>query len=162
MSEFDALVSLVTKMPQNYKKTVKEIQPFLHDDEISDILASPDYMTANGRIITIVLSYSAEHSDMLSLCDILESVTEAPELTMLLRTFRRSKYSTLLKVISSYNCVTSKFLLYKLFYTINTYVHTSLRCTSLNTAASAIHKKIILIQHKVKLSAIFVSRPAIF
>jgi len=87
-----AVTNLVGNMPKDFRKTVKELRKFLHDDEVSTILASPDYKTANEKIVTIVMFRSLKSRTQLCLCEILESVTDAPALTMTLRTLRRSKY----------------------------------------------------------------------
>ena len=92
MSEYQVAFNLIGNMPKDYRKTVKELRRFLTDAEVSTILASPNYLTANERIVTIVVINAMKRGGPLGISEILESVTDAPGLTGILKTFRRSKF----------------------------------------------------------------------
>jgi len=91
MPEYQVALNLIGNMPKDYRKTVRELRRFLTDDEVSTIMASPDYLTANERIVTIVVINAMKRGGPLAISEMLESVTNAPGLTGLLKMFRRSK-----------------------------------------------------------------------
>jgi len=91
MPEYQVIFNLIGNMPKDYRKTVRELRRFLTDDEASTIMASPDYLTANEKILTIVMMNAMKHGGPLAMSEILESVTDAPRLTRMMKMFRRSK-----------------------------------------------------------------------
>ena len=86
----DLVRNLMMSMPKNYKKTVKDLQHYLTNEEISDVLASPDFMTANKIIITCLLKTYGQH--LSSFLSILELIKDVPALTAVINHFKKSKF----------------------------------------------------------------------
>jgi len=77
-------------MPQDYKKTVEDLQQYLTDEVISEILASPHFMTANQIIISYLLKTYGHH--LSSFLSMLESIKDAPALTALINQLKESEF----------------------------------------------------------------------
>ncbi|XP_065910070.1 uncharacterized protein [Dysidea avara] len=84
----DLVRNLMMSMPKNYKKTVKDLQHYLTNEEISDVLASPDFMTANKIIITCLLKTYGQH--LSSFLSILELIKDVPALTAVINHFKKT------------------------------------------------------------------------
>ena len=82
----------MTSLPEDFKKTVECIRQHFTSDEVNTILSAPDYMTGNRRIITILMSHVKGNEDFLKLCDILESIENAPHMSAVIRLFKKSEF----------------------------------------------------------------------
>jgi len=98
---FDLIEDLMISMPKDYKKTISELQQYLTVDEISGILESPDFRTANQAIIKCLMTRMTTGHQLMTFCDILESITDAPALAVAIKHLKqcRSQYVTLLDLI---------------------------------------------------------------
>ncbi|XP_065910083.1 uncharacterized protein [Dysidea avara] len=85
---FDLINDLMLSMPEDYKKTISEIQQYLTVDEISKILASPDFMTANQAIIKCLMTHMTHGQQLMTFCNILESIKDAPALAVVIKRLR--------------------------------------------------------------------------
>ena len=89
-TSFELIKNLMISMPKDYKKTVKDLQQYLTDEEISDILASPHAIAANQKIVMYLLeTYGQRLSSFLS---ILESIKDAPAVTAVINRFKKGKF----------------------------------------------------------------------
>ena len=88
---FDLINDLMLSMPEDYKKTISEIQQYLTVDEISKILASPDFMTANQAIIKCLMTHMTHGQQLMTFCNILESIKDAPALAVVIKRLRECR-----------------------------------------------------------------------
>jgi len=112
---FDLIKNLIISMPKDYKKTAKDLQQYLADEKISDILGSPNVMIANQKIITYLLeAYGQQLSSFLS---ILESVKDAPALNAVIKRYKESKFYAI-SLFSSLGWLSYYMVLYFLAYSL--------------------------------------------
>jgi len=90
LNYFDVYKSLFLSLPEDYRKTVKEIRQHLSDDEISNILSSPSHIIANQRIIATLLGRTSHGQDLFTFFTILESIQDAPALVAATKRFKES------------------------------------------------------------------------
>ena len=80
-------------MPEDFKKNLECLREHFTDNEVKDILSSPDHMTGNFRIIQVLLSHFRRGEELFKLFDILDSIKGAPHLSTVLREFKKSKFT---------------------------------------------------------------------
>ena len=88
---FNMTYELMKALPQDYKKTVECIRQHLTDEEVSNILSSPDYMTSNRRIIMTLITRMKGGEELFKFFDILKLIKDAPHLPDVVESFRNSK-----------------------------------------------------------------------
>lgn len=81
-------------MPEDFKKTVEYIRPHLTDEEASSILSSPDYFTANEKIILTLLMHLKHGDEIFKFWDILALIKDPPDLPAVFESVKRSKCIT--------------------------------------------------------------------
>ena len=82
---------LMTSLPKDFKKTVECLRHHFTNDEIDNILSSPDNMTGNRRIVLTLIGHLRHGEELFKLLDILESVKDAPHLPAVLKSIRKSE-----------------------------------------------------------------------
>ena len=82
----------ITSLPKDFNNTVECLRQHFSDEEINDILSSPDYLTGNKKIVTILMSHVKCKEDSLKFCDILESIKNAPHLPAVIKFFKKSEF----------------------------------------------------------------------
>lgn len=82
----------MTSLPVDFKKTVECIRQHFTSDEINHILSSSDYLTANRRIMIILMTRVKCNEDFLKLCDILESIENAPRMSAAVALIKKSEF----------------------------------------------------------------------
>jgi len=103
---FDLIKDLMISMPKDYKKTISDLQQYLTVDEISSILESPDFMTANQAIIKCLMTRMTHGYQLMSFCNILESIKDAPALAIAINHLKQCRsqcvlYSIVLLVVNN-------------------------------------------------------------
>ena len=93
----------MSTLPIDFKRTVECIRQHLTSDEINDILSAPDYLTANRKIMIILMSRVKCINDFLKLCNILESIENAPQMSAVIRLVKKSEFSRL--YLCTYVCM---------------------------------------------------------
>jgi len=83
--------SLIASLPKDYKKTVKDLQQYLTDEVVSDILSSPDYLSANNMIFVYLANTYGEH--LTTFFSVLETIKDVPALTAVINRCKESKVS---------------------------------------------------------------------
>ena len=77
-------------LPEDYKKTVKELRQHLTDDDVSHILASPNYISANQRIIMSLMQKVSHYQELFTLFAMLESIKGTPALSAAIKQLKES------------------------------------------------------------------------
>ena len=89
---FNLSYELMTSLPEDFKKTVDCLRQHFTDDEVNDILSASDYLTGNRRIITTLMNHAKGKEGFLKLCDILESIENAPHMRAIIKAFKKSEF----------------------------------------------------------------------
>ena len=71
-SKYDAIVQ---SLPNDYEKTLQAVQDHLTDDQICEVLTSPNYTIANKTILNYLMEKVKSMADIVELCDRLEMFT---------------------------------------------------------------------------------------
>ena len=75
-------------MPEEYEQSVGKLQDHISDDEICDILCSDNYRIANNKILNCLIKKLSCEVDLLGLCDQMEKIATAHDLTEILKKIR--------------------------------------------------------------------------
>ena len=89
---FNLGYELMASLPEDFKNTVECLRQHFSDDEVDDILSAPDYLTGNERISKILFNHAVCKRDPYTLCDILESIENAPRLPAVIKFLKRSEF----------------------------------------------------------------------
>ena len=82
---------LIVNMPQDFKKTVGDLREHFSDEEADEILSSPDYLTANQKILVTLMSHVRHSEEIVKLWNILSSIKDAPHLPAAVESFKKSE-----------------------------------------------------------------------
>ena len=93
MQYYEVIQNLVVNMPEDFKKTLECLREHFTDNEVKDILSSPDHMTGNFKIIQFLISHFKRGEELFKLFDILESIKGAPYLSTVLQGFKKRKFT---------------------------------------------------------------------
>ncbi|XP_065885277.1 uncharacterized protein [Dysidea avara] len=66
---------IVQSLPSNYEKTLQVVQDHLTDDQICDVLATPNYTIANKTILNCLMEKVKCEGDVLEFCNQLENIS---------------------------------------------------------------------------------------
>ena len=71
-SKYDVIVQ---SLPSDYEKTLQVVQDNLTDDQICDVLTSPNYTIANKTILNYLMEKVKCTANIAEFCDLLEKIT---------------------------------------------------------------------------------------
>ena len=71
-SKYDVIVQ---ELPNDYEKTLQVVQDHLTDDQICDVLTSPNYTIANKAILNYLMEKVKCTANIVEFCDHLEAIT---------------------------------------------------------------------------------------
>ena len=66
---------IVQSLPSDYEKTLQVVQDHLTDNQICDVLTSPNHTTANKTILNCLMEKVKGVADLVEFCDHLEKIT---------------------------------------------------------------------------------------
>ncbi|XP_065894224.1 uncharacterized protein [Dysidea avara] len=66
---------IVQSLPSDYEKTLRVVQDHLTDDQICDVLTSPNYTIANKTILNYLMEKVKCTANIAEFCDLLEKIT---------------------------------------------------------------------------------------
>ena len=66
---------IVQSLPSDYEKTLQVLQDNLTDDQICDVLSSPNYTIANKTILNLLMKEIQFTASSVEFCDRLEHIT---------------------------------------------------------------------------------------
>ena len=66
---------IVQSLPSDYEKTLQVVQDNLTDDQICDVLTSPNYTIANKTILNYLMEKVKCTADIVEFCNQLEKIT---------------------------------------------------------------------------------------
>ena len=96
---------IVQSLPSNYEKTLQVVQDHLTDDQICDVLATPNYTIANKTILNCLMEKVKCEGDVLEFCNQLENISSLlPDHGSLFSII--SELRTGLNTVYVYACVT--------------------------------------------------------
>jgi len=96
--------NIVQSLPNDYEKTLQAIQDFLTDDQICNVLTSPDCTIANKTIVNFLMEKVKSVDDIADFCDQLDKITsllpdtETIMLMMIVNELRRGKDTSKINV----------------------------------------------------------------
>ena len=71
-SKYDVIVQ---SLPSDYEKTLQVVQDHLTDDQICDVLTTPNYTIANKTILNCLMEKVKCTADVVKFCDQLERIS---------------------------------------------------------------------------------------
>ena len=75
-------------MSDNYEQSVGKLENYISDDQICMILSSSDPSTANKIMLDCLIERMSCREELLDLCDQLETISTAHQLTMVISEIR--------------------------------------------------------------------------
>ena len=66
---------IIQSLPSDYERTLQVVQDYLTDDQICDVLTSPNYTIANKAMVNCLMEKMKCTDDIVEFCDLLEKIT---------------------------------------------------------------------------------------